>query len=222
MSISTLFRLLTFQLNRDEMLAFDRRHFLLGLVGTWVVGMGRYWDNDRASLLQHLGVGSVVYIFVLAGFIWLLVLPYRVSEWTYFRVLTFVALTSFPAIFYAIPVEQFTNMQTANRLNVWFLAAVAAWRLCLLYYFLNTFTQLRRTYVIAITMLPICLIITALTILNLEQAVFDIMGGVRNSTPNDGAYAVLFTLTLLSSILVLPLLAIYGWGINSVRKESIN
>src|SRR3712207_7552248 len=42
-----------------------------GLACTWLVGVGRYWDNPRASLLQHLGVGSVVYVFALALLLWL-------------------------------------------------------------------------------------------------------------------------------------------------------
>ncbi|MEI9911696.1 MAG: hypothetical protein WDO71_19805 [Bacteroidota bacterium] len=108
MSITkTIIRLLTFQIERDEMLAFNHRHFIAGLIGTWLVGIGRYWDDPGAKLLQHLGLGSVIYIFCLAAFIWLIILPFKVEKWSYFRVLTFVGLTSFPALLYAIPVERF-------------------------------------------------------------------------------------------------------------------
>ena len=41
----TLIELLSFKLTRDEMLNFNKRHFILGLTGTWIVGMGRYWDD---------------------------------------------------------------------------------------------------------------------------------------------------------------------------------
>ena len=99
------------------MLAFNRRHFIAGLIGTWIVGMGRYWDHTNASLLQHLGIGSVIYIFLLAALIWLIVKPYFVKDWTYFRVLTFIALTSFPAIIYAIPVEKYFLLSTANSIK---------------------------------------------------------------------------------------------------------
>jgi hypothetical protein len=66
---STVTRLLTFKLTKDEMLQFNSRHFAVGLTGTWIVGIGRYWDDEGASLLQHLGLGSVIYIFLLAAFI---------------------------------------------------------------------------------------------------------------------------------------------------------
>ena len=140
--VKTIVKLLTFKLTRPEMLRFNKNHFIAGLTGTWIVGMGRYWDDQRASLLQHLGLGSVIYIFILAFIIWLIVKPFLVYKWNYFTVLTFISLTSFPAVLYALPVERFFSLATANSMNVWFLAIVAAWRLGLLFYFLKHFTQL--------------------------------------------------------------------------------
>lgn len=217
--LDTVIRLLTFKLTRDEMLQFNSKHFLMGLIGTWIVGMGRYWDDPGASLLQYLGLGSVIYIFVLAVFIWGIILPFKIKDWTYFRVVTFIGLTSFPAIFYAIPVEQFMSIKTANTINVWFLAIVAAWRLALLFYFLKHFTKLSTNYVLTVTLMPICLIIASLTALNLHRVVFNIMGGVRNPTPHDGAYMVLLFLTGISVILSLPLVLAYCLGIYKRRKE---
>jgi hypothetical protein len=66
--MATLFRLLTFRASRDELRQFNYRHLALGLMLTWLVGMGRWWEDPHASLLQHLGIGSVVYIFLLAFF----------------------------------------------------------------------------------------------------------------------------------------------------------
>jgi len=217
--LQTISRLLLFKLSREEFLQLNRRHFLIGLIGTWVVGMGRYWDDAGAGLMQHLGLGSVIYIFVLAVFIWLIVLPFKVDNWSYFTVLTFISLTSFPAIFYAIPVEQFFSLETANTLNVWFLAIVAAWRLALLYYFLKRFTKLSVGNIITITLMPICLIISSLTLLNLHRVVFDVMGGIRNPTPHDSAYMILMLLTGASLILSIPLMIAYGIGIFNRRKQ---
>lgn len=201
------------------MLEFNSKHLIAGIIGTWVVGMGRYWDDPKASLLQHLGMGSVIYIFVLAAFIWLIVLPFKTENWTYKTVLTFIALTSFPAIFYAIPVERFFSISTANAMNVWFLAIVALWRLGLLYYFLKYFTKLSAGNITTVTLMPICLIITTLTALNLHRVVFNIMGGMRNPTPHDASYGVLMFLTVISAILTLPLIIAYGVGIYNSRKE---
>ena len=215
----TVIRLLSFRLTREEMLEFNKTHFSVGLLGTWIVGMGRYWDDSGASLLQHLGLGSVIYIFALALFIWLILKPYNVDNWNYFTVVTFIGLTSFPAVLYAIPIEKFVSIETANVVNVWFLAIVAVWRLCLLYYFLKHFTRLRVGNILTVTLLPICLIITTLTFLNLHRVVFNIMGGRRNPTPHDGAYNVLIFLTGISAILTLPLLVSYGVGIYNRRRK---
>jgi hypothetical protein len=220
--IHTIIRLLTFKLTREEMLQFTTRHFIAGLIGTWIVGMGRYWDDKEAGLLQHLGLGSVIYIFILAAFIWLIIKPFLIDDWKYFTVLTFIALTSFPAIFYAIPVERFFSIGTANTINVWFLAIVAAWRLLLLYYFLKHFTRLKAGDILTVTLMPICLIITVLTILNLHRAVFDIMGGRRDPTPHDSSYFVLMLLTGLSAILTLPLLVSYAVGIYNRHQKKRN
>src|SRR5215211_6002255 len=104
--LKTIFRVLTFKITREEIFQFNWRHFIIGLIGTWIVGIGRYWDDEGASRLQHLGLGSVIYIFLLAIFIWLIIKPFFVKNWNYFTVLTFISLTSFPAILYAIPVER--------------------------------------------------------------------------------------------------------------------
>ncbi len=216
---SSILKLLTFKLSRDEMLDFNYKHLIAGIFGTWVVGMGRYWDDPNASLLQHLGLGSVIYIFILAAFIWIIILPFKIAYWKYKYVLTFISLTSFPAIFYAIPVEKFYGIATANTINVWFLAVVALWRLCLLFYFLNHFTGLSIGNIITVTLMPICLIITSLTVLNLHKVVFNIMGGTRDTSPHDGAYGVLLFLTIISAILTLPLLIAYCVGVYHAQQK---
>jgi hypothetical protein len=214
-------RLLTFKISREEMLQFNTQHLIVGLIGTWIVGMGRYWDDDKANLLQHLGLGSVIYIYLLAAFIWIILLPFKVDNWKYLTVLIFIGLTSFPAIFYAIPVEQFFSIDTANSMNVWFLAIVAAWRLGLLFYFLKHFTKLSIGNIITVTLMPICLIISALTILNLHKVVFQIMGGMRDPSPHDSSYFILMLLTVISMVLSIPLIIAYCIGIYN-RRNNIN
>jgi hypothetical protein len=218
-TFKTITQLLSFRLKREEMLKFNKWHFIAGLIGTWIVGMGRYWDDPGASLLQHLGLGSVIYIFLLAAFIWIILLPFKIEKWNYFTVVTFISLTSFPAVFYAIPVERFYSMETANTMNVWFLAVVAAWRLALLFFFLKRFCQLEIWKIVTVTLMPICLIIATLTFLNLHRVVFNLMGGVRNPTPHDGAYVVLMLLTGVSVILVFPLIIAYAIAINQAQKK---
>ena len=208
---STAARLLTFRFSRHDFLDLGRRHFIFGLICAWIVGMGRYWDDAGARLVQHFGLGSVTYIFVLSMFVWLVLWPLRPKQWSYSKVLTFVSLTSPPAILYAIPVERFLTMENARSVNAWFLAVVATWRVALLIFFLRKYAQLGAFQIIVAACLPLTMIVTILTALNLERAVFDIMGGLREGggTANDKAYVVLVTLTYFSVILFVPLLLCY-------------
>jgi len=215
----TIVRLLTFKLRRDEMLQLNWRHFFAGLMGTWIVGMGRYWDHQNATLLQHLGLGSILYIFILAAFIWLMVKPYFVEDWNYFVVVTFIGLTSFPAILYAVPVEKFFSISTANTINGWFLVIVAFWRLRLLYYFLRKYTLLGDQYIFVIALMPICLIIFTLSVLNLDRVVYDIMSGIEHPSANDSSYLILWILSGLSAIVIIPLVLFYFYGIYTRSKE---
>ncbi len=215
----TIIKLLSFRLTREEMLQFENKHLITGIIGTWIVGMGRYWDDKTSSIVQNLGLGSVIYIFVLAAFIWIILKPFFIEQWSYFTVLTFISLTSFPAIFYAIPVERFFLVSTANSMNVWFLGIVAIWRLCLLYSFLKHFTKLSAGNIFTVTFMPICLIISVLTALNLHKVVFEIMSGIRNPSPHDSSYLWLLFLTQISIFLSPFLLIAYGVGIYNRNKE---
>jgi hypothetical protein len=208
--LSTVIHLLTFRITREELLLLNYKHLGFGITSTWIVGIGRWWDDPGANLLQHLGIGSVVYIFLLPLLLWLVIWPLKPQNWSYRHVLTFVSLTSPPAILYAIPVERFTSLETARSLNVWFLAIVAAWRVALLFFYLSRHARLSAFPIAVAALLPITFIIVTLTVLNLERAVFDVMGGLRDGgTANDSAYGMLVALTVLSMLLFIPLVICY-------------
>ncbi len=217
--LRTTGRVLSFRASRDELLALDRRHLAFGLACTWLVGIGRYWDDPRAHLVQHLGLGSVMYVFALSLFLWLLLWPLAPQNWSWRPVLTFVTLVSPPAALYAIPVERFMSLHAARGLNAWFLAAVAAWRVALLFWFLWHVAGFRGGVVVA-GLLPLTAIASALYFLNLERATFDLMGGLRDPAPNDGAYQLLFVICVLAQIALIPLLIAYGAMVDAaVRKR---
>ena len=207
--LSTAVRILTFRAGREELLSLGTPHLVFGLLCTWIVGVGRYYDNPRVGFFQHLGVGSVVYVFVFSLFLWLIVWPLRPADWRYLQVCTFVSLVSPPAILYAIPVELFFNLIKANYINAWFLAIVATWRVALLIFFLRRSAQLKWFSSFVAALLPLTLIVVTLAILNLEKAVFALMGGFVDRTPNDGAFLVLQYLSLLAVLLFGPLLLCY-------------
>src|SRR5262245_36920699 len=202
--LRAIWRLLTFRLTPGEFAALGRSHLVVALICTWLVGMGRWWDDPGANLAQHVGLGSLSYVFVLSALIWLVVLPLRPMLWRYTRTLTFVAMTSPPAILYAIPVERIYDLDSASFLNLWFLAAVATWRVALLMRFLVTVPRVGALKGIVATFLPLVAIVSTLFALNLHRVVFDLMGSIaeRERTAHDEAYTVLFLLTYLS-VLVL-------------------
>lgn len=215
--VATTIRLLTFRATREELVSFSRKHLAFGLLCTWIVGIGRHWDNPRVHLLQHLGIGSIVYVFILSLFLWLIVWPLRPKNWSYFRVLVFVSLVSPPAILYALPVEKFYSLDTANSLNVLFLAIVAIWRVALLLFFLRRVGELDGFSIVIAALLPLTLIVVTLTVLNLEKAVFDFMGGVREGTASDASYGILFMLSFFSFLLFIPLILCYVALIRAAR-----
>jgi hypothetical protein len=180
-----------------------------GLFTAWLVGIGRYWDHPSAALWQYLGLGSLAYVFILALILWAVVAPLRPANWSYLGVLIFVALTSLPALLYAIPVEKFMSLRNAQNMNVLFLAVIAVWRVSLLMTFLRRAAKLTPPAAAIAGLLPIALIVTTLVALNLEQAVFDIMGGNREPTQNDVAYFILILISAVSVLASPFLLIIY-------------
>ena len=170
------------------------------LVITWLVGVGRYWDHPSADNWQYLGLGSIAYIFVLSSLLFLVVWPLRPTNWEFRGVLIFVGLTSMPAILYAIPVERFVDLKTAQSVNVWFLGIVALWRVALLFRYLIVYAKLHWFQVTIVTTLLLSGIVVTLTLLNLEHVVFDLMAGIRedDASPNDAAYLVVFSLGFFS------------------------
>lgn len=204
-------RLLTFRATQSDFKSYSTSHLYFGLFCTWLVGIGRWWDDPNAEFVQRLGVGSVAYIFVLATIIWLLVLPLKPRDWSYKHVVIFISFTSLPALLYAIPVEQFTSIGTAVTLNMYFLAVVAIWRVSLLVYYLIKHAALPIFYTLVVTLLPIVTIVVSLALLNLHKVVFNLMGGLRehDKSPHDGEYGVLILLSILSFYGIIPLLISY-------------
>jgi hypothetical protein len=201
-------RLLVFKISRKEMLCFNYSDLIFGLLCTWVVGVGRYWDSPDANLLQHLGLGSIAYVFALSTLLWIIILPLRAKDASYFRILCFVSMTSPPAIFYAIPVERFFSMDTSAMLNAYFLLAVATWRMLLLMFFMNRLVALSVPTTIAVSLLPVTLIIALLSARGSQHVVFELMGGIRGAT---GIFDVtVYWISQLSILALFPVVLIYA------------
>jgi hypothetical protein len=189
-----------------------RRHLILGLVCTWIVGIGRWWEDSRAGWVQHLGIGSIAYVFILALFLWLVLWPLNPPRWSYFNVLTFVSLTSPPAILYALPVRHGLGLHQGQIVRLWMLAIVAGWRVALLAFYLRRGAGLSGVRTFVGTLFPLAIIVFSLTLLNLDKVVFNIMGGIAESdrSVNDAAYGVLVLISALCFYTSLPLLIAYA------------
>lgn len=190
-------RILTFRTPGPELASHARAFLIFGLTCTWLAGIGRYWDNPQARGFQHAGLGSLAYVFIMAALLWGVVAPLRPLHWSYRNVLLFVALTSPPALLYAVPVERFLTLETAAHANAWFLAVVALWRVLLWLWFLHRICGVGAFGALSAGLLPLVAIVVALTLLNLEHVVFDLMAGLSAGVrgPNDRAYAFVLGLT---------------------------
>lgn len=194
---------------RPDLARYGNYYLVLGLSTAWLAGIGRYWDNPRADIWQYAGLGSLAYVFILSLVLWLLIKPLRPENWSYKSVLIFVGMTSPPAILYAIPVEKLFTLETAQIINVWFLAVVAIWRVILLFLYLNRSAKLSGFTVIVAALLPLVIIVSLLTMLNLEHVVFRIMAGLTEGekSANDAAYTILVLITYFS-VLASPFLLV--------------
>lgn len=193
-------RLLTFRSLPEDWQSYDKTLLGAGLLAVWLAGMGRYWDDPRANLLQHLGVGSVVYVFVLAFLLWVIIKPLLPSRFTYLHLLTFITLTSPPALLYAIPIEMWVPLETSNSINLLFLGIVALWRVALYAYYLGSYGEMGWFRNLICVATPLAVILLTLTILNLHHVIVNIMGGIRDAdrSSQDAAYMLMFVASYLS------------------------
>jgi len=194
-------------------------HFLaLGLVSSWLAGLGRYWDTPEAQWWQYAGLGSVVYTLFMAALLWALIWPLHPENWSYLNVLTFVGMTAPPAIFYAIPVERFATPYVASQVNYLFLLVVASWRVALLWFYLRRAARLVPMVAFFALSLPLSIILVLLGYFQLFQIVFEGMAGNRagQSPPNlAGATIVVIG---IGSLFSFPFLLI-GYLVMTVRIQ---
>ncbi len=211
---------------RDDLARLGTGHLAFGIAVTWAVGLGRYWDHPLPFAFQSLGVGSIAVLAVLGLLLFSFLAPLKPDSWSLLHLYTFLSLTAFPALIYAIPVERHLPLGQAQSVNSWFLALVAAWRVVMLFLYLERWAGLRGWVLVVALLLPLTLVVATLTVLNLEKVVFLRMAGHREQSPNDGAFSILVTITM-NSLFVLPVVligyvtAVYQrrWGRSKVRAE---
>jgi len=216
-------KLLTFQRVQIAINAKPIPYVVAAILFAWIAGVGRYWDHPSAAWHEYAGLRSVAYIFALSTVLFLIVWPLRRERWTWVSVFVFVGLTSPLAWLYAIPVERFTDPQTAITLNLRFLMVVALWRVALYGTFLWRYAGLRHASFIAALLAPLALILFGLVAFNLEDGIFEIMAGIeRERTPEqeiaDARYGIVNFLFVFSLITVPVWLLAYLVGLRDKYK----
>ncbi len=185
-AINQLWRVLTFRTTAEDVASWGYWELGLGLVCTLLVGIGRWWDDPRdLPFVAKSGLGSVAYVLVFAGVLWLTIRPIVDNPPTIRQLLTFVCFVSPPAALYAIPVERWTGMDVARTMNMWFLLLVAVYRLSLLLRFCRKALMLTVPQTVLATFLPVSIGIFWISAMNLTSVVIDFMGGAsREELPN--------------------------------------
>jgi hypothetical protein len=171
---------LTFRSPREELLGLDSSHLILGLVTTWLVGMGRYWHVPYASWVQRAGFASLLYVGALSLALWVIYLPLRPEAWSFRRTLTFVSLLSPPAALQAIPLRDFADYREALVLGAWLLGAITLWRAALLIWFLVRSARLRPLEAFLSVLLPLDLIVLALSHFQVRHEIDAFVNGFRS------------------------------------------
>ncbi len=213
-----LWRTLTFRATAGEYESATWHSYLVGFLITWLAGLGRTWDDPEASPLRVTGLGSVGYVVVLAGLITIFALPLSKRRIGYRATLLLVLMTAAPALIYAIPVERWTDMHSAQVLNLNFLLVVASYRVCMFFRFLYSCARMAWFDTILAGLLPLMLIIVLVTFFGLTGKVLDIMGGLHgDENAQSMADDIVFMLTGFSCVGFVPGLVAFG-----VRASSIN
>ncbi len=202
-----LWRVLTFRTTAEDVASWSYRELGLGLICTWLVGIGRWWDDPRDLMLPvRLGLGSIAYVLVFAGVMWLLLRPIVDNPPTILQVLTFVCFVSPPAALYALPVERWTGMETAIQLNLIFLFIVAVYRVSLLIRFYVVAIKMSVGKALLTTFLPISIAIFSIATMNMLSKIIQFMGGVREEATRRHSMEQ-FTVTIAAvSVIAAPFL----------------
>jgi hypothetical protein len=172
-------QILTLTATKEELLSLDTDALLWGLLMVWLAGIGRFWDDPTAELFQRSGLPSLIYIWVLALFLWIFILFLRPKNWSYLRLVTFISMTGMPAFLYAIPLEKMMNEYEAAEGNAMLLIIVACWRVLMLANYLIRVTGLNIFCVTVALLLPLMTIVNILVTTGTFAETFDAMSGTR-------------------------------------------
>lgn len=209
-------RFIFFRSNTQELAEFDKRYLVLGLLLVWLAGVGRHWDDAEASMLQASGIGSIVYVLFLSGYLWLFLLPLKPVGCRDWQILTVVCMTAPPAFLYAIPIERWMNLEMSHVVNLTILGIVAVWRVALFLFYLIRGAKLHWWHSLVGVLLPLSIIVIIAGVLALAASITDGMAGTRAPQSNP-VRSVAEIMGTLSAFAFIPLLTAYIYSIYQVH-----
>jgi hypothetical protein len=204
-ALKSIGRFIFFRSNSQELAEFNIRYLLLGFVLVWLAGVGRHWDDAQASAAQSSGIGSLFYVIVLAGYLWLFLWPLAPGKWNYLQVLTVICMTAPPAFLYAIPIERWMNLEMSHTVNLTALGIVAVWRVALFIYYLVYGAKFSLWHSIVGVLFPLSIIILVAGGLTMAANIADSMAGTR-APQSDPVMSVTGFMVTLSFFAFLPLM----------------
>lgn len=209
-ALRSIGRILTFRATRGDIKDDVWPLLLIGVLLTWAVGYGRWWDDPRdLPYFARMGYGSVLYVFVLSAILWIVSYPVAKERVGFGHVLAFVAATSLPGIVYALPVEAISASGTASAYNVAALIFVSTYRVALLVWFFRKILEMRLWPAIVATFLPISCITAVISLADLGHKILNMMGGFRGNVSQTAAEAVVLAIGYTSFCLAPFLLVAY-------------
>ncbi len=214
-TLKSIGRFIFFRSSTQELAEFDKRYLVLGLLLVWLAGVGRHWDDTEADMLQASGIGSLIYVFLLAGYLWLFLWPLAPERWGYRQALTVICMTAPPAFLYAVPIERWMNLEMSHAVNLTALGIVAVWRVALFIFYLIRGAKLHWWYSLVGVLLPLSIIVIIVGALAMAANIADSMAGTRAPQSNP-VIAVTNFMAALSLFAFIPLLVAYLYSIYDI------
>lgn len=172
---------------------------LIGVLLTWAVGFGRWWDDPRElPYFARMGFGSVLYVFVLSGLLWVISYPLAKEKVGYADFAAFVAATSVPGFVYALPIEAISASSTASFYNIAALVFVSAYRVSLLLWFLSKILDMKHWRATVCAFLPISGITFFISLADFGDKIVNMMGGFRGNVSQTASQAVVLWIGYVS------------------------
>ncbi len=209
-----------------ERLAATRHAWAIGAILVLTAGIARNYDHLDLLYQAEWFIGPFVASLVSIGFIFLWILGplkfHKLGEiwrqWGTFLVLAW--MTAPCAWIYGIPVESMTDIMTATKWNIVFLAVVSIWRVAIMVRAVSVLAEVRWLRALPLVLAPAAL--EAFVGANIEAlSLIGIMGGVR-LPPHTQLLASAAGFTVMASFWIFIVSVIASFLVKGIAKRPLS